>query len=74
MLKEVGYADKRDCSGVRAADILAFSILRIELDDVVRVSNIDITRATIEDRETPKVFRFPVTEQTLAKLRKVPRI
>jgi hypothetical protein len=70
MLKEVGYVDKRDCVGVQAADILAFSLLRFELNGLARVSDIDITRDTIETREVPRVFRFPVTEQTLTEVKK----
>jgi hypothetical protein len=70
MLKEVGYADKGDCFGVQAADILAFSLLRFELNGLATVSDIHITRDTIEDREGPKVFRFPVTQQTLAEVKR----
>jgi len=70
MLKEVGYADKRDCFGVQAADILAFSVLRFELNGLATVSDIDITRDTIEAREGPKVFRIPVTEQTLIEVKR----
>ena len=70
MVKGVSYAEKRECFGVQAADMLAFTSLRIEREELVKQVTTDITSETvIEGHNRPYVFRIPITRETLAHLR-----
>jgi hypothetical protein len=47
MVKGVSYAEKRECFGVQAADMLAFTSLRIEREELVKQVTTDITNETV---------------------------
>ena len=64
MVKGVSYAEKRECFGVQAADMLAFTSLRIEREELVKQVTTDITSETvIEGHNRPYVFRIPITRE-----------
>jgi len=72
MVKTVSYAGKRECFGVQASDMLAFTSLRIERDGLVQQVTTDITHDTFIEghrHNRPYVFRIPITRETLAQLR-----
>jgi hypothetical protein len=69
-IKAVAFAQKRDCFGVQAADLLAFASLRLERRGTAKFVNTVLTRDdVIAEQEHANLIRIPVTRESLVFVR-----